>query len=345
MFEDITPESIKAAILAEAGESLETREGSFLDSMAGPAALEIWKVYQAMNAVVSIAFVDESSGGYLDLEGAKYGITRKPGTRARCAMTLTGTAGATVPAGTVFVTPGGLEFALTEAVVLTGSGDAGTAEAAEVGSAYNVEAGELSQMAATLPGPLVQEDSPGSTDPESDGALYGRIHAYLSRPATSGNAYHYEQWALEVAGVGAARVFPLWNGAGTVKVVLVDGGMEPASAEIVAAVQAHIEAERPIGATVTVAAAAPLSINVTAAVTLDGSAPLSQVKTEFEAALDTYLMELAFSASTLRYNQVAYLLLSIPGVSDFTALTINGGTGNVSIGDEQVPVKGTVTLT
>ena len=44
MFEDITPESIKAAILAEAGESLETREGSFLDSMAGPAALEIWNL-------------------------------------------------------------------------------------------------------------------------------------------------------------------------------------------------------------------------------------------------------------------------------------------------------------
>lgn len=216
-----------------------------------------------------------------------------------------------------------------------------------MGGAYNVEAGELSQMAATLPGLSSWTNGPaaGGTDPESDGALYERIHAYLSRPATSGNAYHYEQWALEVAGVGAARVFPLWNGAGTVKVVLVDGGMEPASAEIVAAVQAHIEANRPIGATVTVAAAAPLSINVTAAVTLDGSAPLSQVKTEFEAALDAYLMELAFSASTLRYNQVAYLLLSIQGVSDFTALTINGGTGNVSIGDEQVPVKGTVTLT
>ena len=130
-------------------------------------------------------------------------------------------------------------------------------------------------MAATLPGLASWTNGPaaGGTDPESDGALYERIHAYLSRPATSGNAYHYEQWALEVAGVGAARVFPLWNGAGTVKVVLVDGGMEPASAEIVAAVQAHIEAERPIGATVTVAAAAPLSINVTAAVTLDGSAP------------------------------------------------------------------------
>lgn len=79
MFEDITPESIKAAILAEAGESLETREGSFLDSMAGPAALEIWKVYQAMNAVVSIAFVDESSGATWTWRGPS---TASPGSRA-----------------------------------------------------------------------------------------------------------------------------------------------------------------------------------------------------------------------------------------------------------------------
>ena len=70
--------SIKAAILAEAGESLETREGSFLDSMAGPAALEIWKVYQAMNAVVSIAFVDGSSGATWTWR-AKYA---SPGSRA-----------------------------------------------------------------------------------------------------------------------------------------------------------------------------------------------------------------------------------------------------------------------
>ena len=347
MFESITPESIKAAILAEAGDSLETREGSFLDSMAGPAAVEIWKVYQAMNAVISIAFPDKSAGGYLDLEGAKYGIARKPGTRARCTMALTGTAGATIPAGTVFLTLEGLEFVLLEAVLLTGGSDTGTAEAVEIGSAYNVEAGAITRMVQTLTGlsTWTNAAATGGTDPESDAALFERIRDFRSRQATSGNAYHYEQWAMEVAGVGGAKIFPLWNGAGTVKVVLVDADMEPASPEIVAAAAAHIEAERPIGATVTVAAAQSLAIHVAAKLTLDGSTTLPEVKAVFEAELDAYLKTLAFRTSILRYNQVAYLLLSLPGVLDFTSLTLNGGTGNVSIGAEQVPALGEVTLT
>ena len=211
MFESITPESIKAAILAEAGDSLETREGSFLDSMAGPAAVEIWKVYQAMNAVISIAFPDESAGGYLDLEGAKYGITRKPGTRARCTMTLTGTAGSTIPAGTVFLTLEGLEFDLLEDVLLTGGSDTGTAEATEIGSAYNVEAGAITRMVTTMTAlsAWTNASATGGTDQESDAALYERIRDFRSRQATSGNAYHYEQWAMEVAGVGGAKIFPL----------------------------------------------------------------------------------------------------------------------------------------
>lgn len=347
MFESITPESIKAAILAEAGDSLETREGSFLDSMAGPAAVEIWKVYQAMNAVISIAFPDESAGGYLDLEGAKYGITRKPGTRARCTMTLTGTAGSTIPAGTVFLTLEGLEFALLEDVLLTGGSDTGTAEATEIGSAYNVEGGAITRMVTTMTAlsAWTNASATGGTDQESDAALYERIRDFRSRQATSGNAYHYEQWAMEVAGVGGAKIFPLWNGAGTVKVVLVDADMEPASSEIVAAAAAHIEAERPIGATVTVAAAQGLPIHVAAKLTLDGSTTLPEVKAVFASELDAYLKTLAFRTSILRYNQVAYLLLSLPGVLDFTSLTLNGGTGNVSIGAEQVPALGEVTLT
>lgn len=347
MFESITPESIKAAILAEAGDSLETREGSFLDSMAGPAAVEIWKVYQAMNAVISIAFPDESAGGYLDLEGAKYGITRKPGTRARCTMTLTGTAGSTIPAGTVFLTLEGLEFALLEDVLLTGGSDTGTAEATEIGSAYNVEGGAITRMVTTMTAlsAWTNASATGGTDQESDAALYERIRDFRSRQATSGNAYHYEQWAMEVAGVGGAKIFPLWNGAGTVKVVLVDADMEPASSEIVAAAAAHIEAERPIGATVTVAAAQSLPIHVAAKLTLDGSTTLPEVKAVFASELDAYLKTLAFRTSILRYNQVAYLLLSLPGVLDFTSLTLNGGTGNVSIGAEQVPALGEVTLT
>ena len=55
MFEDITPESIKSGILSRVGSTMEQREGGFLSDMVSPVALELWKCYQAMNALIPIA--------------------------------------------------------------------------------------------------------------------------------------------------------------------------------------------------------------------------------------------------------------------------------------------------
>ncbi len=38
------------------------------------------------------------------------------------------------------------------------------------------------------------------------------------------------------------------------------------------------------------------------------------------------------------------MILGIPGVMDYTGLTLNGGTSNIAVSDIQVAVKGTVTL-
>lgn len=61
--------------------------------------------------------------------------------------------------------------------------------------------------------------------------------------------------------------------------------------------------------------------------------------------LGEYIRELAFRSYTLLYNRVAFFLLDIDGVVDYTSLSVNGGTGNVSIGAEQVPVLGEVSVT
>ena len=55
--------------------------------------------------------------------------------------------------------------------------------------------------------------------------MRARFYEKVRLPATSGNAYHYQQWALEVSGVGAAKVFPLDNGPGTVGILVVDNDM------------------------------------------------------------------------------------------------------------------------
>lgn len=181
MYENQTVEAIKARILASIDENqgLSSMAGGFADGVSGPVAEEISRVYQALNAVPSMLFVDESSGGYIDLVGQQYyNITRRSGTRAYCDISFTGTPGLTIPAGTAFLTAGGLSFALMAQVVL---GEAGTGsgrlEAAQVGSAYNVEAGTVNRMYVNLPGltGYRNEAAEGGTDEESDAALLARI--------------------------------------------------------------------------------------------------------------------------------------------------------------------------
>lgn len=347
MFEDMTPEGIKQEILSAAGSGWDTREGSFLSDLAAPIANQIWKVYQSLNALIPIAYVDESSGGYIDLRCAEFGITRKAGTRAQAQLAFTGQAGVVIPAGTAFLTPGGLEYDLAEDVTLTGSGGSGTVEAAQAGEAYNVEAGEIQTLLTNISGleTVTAGAATGGSDPESDGALVGRLYDRLKLTATSGNSASYVQLAKETDRVEHAKVQPLWAGPGTVKVLIAGSGKKPVDSTVVASCAAHIEEERPIGATVTVASVSPLTVNVAATVTVEASVTKSQVESAFEAVLEEYLQGLALQKYTILYNRVAFLLMDIPGVVDYSALTVNGGTADVAIGADQAPVLGEVSVT
>lgn len=363
MYENQTAEAIKARILASIDENqgLSSMAGGFADGVSGPVAEEISRVYQALNAVPSMLFVDESSGGYIDLVGQQYyNITRRSGTRAYCDISFAGTPGLTIPAGTAFLTAGGLSFALMAQVVL---GEAGTGsgrlEAAQVGSAYNVEAGTVNRMYVNLPGltGYRNEAAEGGTDEESDAALLARIRERVQRPPTSGNGYQYRQWALEVPGVGNAKVVELPEGPGTVAVVLVDSNYEPPAEEIVTAVDDHIGEERPIGAAVTVAAAKRLDVTVAATVTLAPGADRTAVEAAFRAGLEEHchsLIDGKFSTVyyepdedlpyTMLYNRVLAILLNLPGVENFSALTVNGGMEDLTIQKDEIPVLGEVVV-
>lgn len=346
MFEGITPESIRQEMTARAGLDIDVREGSFVGDMLSTAAYEIWKVYQSLNAMIPIAFVDETSGEYIDKRCAEYGIVRKPGTKARAEVAFTGEDGAVIPQGAVLLTPTGLEFlTLEEAVVDQGEASV-QAEAAEIGAQYNVEAGAINALLAAVAGvqSVAGGKAAGGTDVESDKDLVERLHQRLQNPATSGNATHYQQWAMEVPGVGGAKVIPLSEGPGTVKVLIVDQERKPAAEAITQECLAHIETQRPIGATVSVASAQGLEVNIAATVTLESSVTLENVTEKFQKALADYLNQIAFVKYDILYNRVAFILLDIDGVVDYTALTVNGGTENVTIGADQVPVLGTVTI-
>lgn len=356
MFEDRTTEKLKQEALAEIDPAVgvSTMAGSYADATVGPLCRVVSQAYQALRAVPAMLFLDESSGPFIDLVAQDYhALTRREGTKARCGVTLTGKAGTVVPAGTVFLTATGLQFSLLSAVTIGSAGTAvGELEAAEVGSAYNIAPGSLSKMYVNLSGleGYVNTQGEGGTDTESDAALYGRVDEARKRPRTSGNGWDYRGWAMEVPGVGEAKVVELPTGAGTVGVTVVDSNFEAASPEIVADVQEAIQAKRPIGASVSVASAAELAVSVIAVVTVAGTSA-TEVQTEFEARLREYFQTLIQqkyqtiyyapeedTAYTLYYNRVLSLLLTIDGVQTFSTLTINDGTSDLTIPADKVPV-------
>ncbi|MBC5736069.1 baseplate J/gp47 family protein [Lawsonibacter faecis] len=374
MFEDLTVETVKKEILdyvAEHYPKLSAREGSFLDVTWGALAVQYWEMLRTLDAFIPAFYIDETSGGYIDLQSGSIGMTRKAGTRARAEITLTGRAGTALAAGTVFLTAGGLEFELTEAVAIGEDGAAvGELEAAEVGSAYNVEAGAICRMYVNPLGldGFAAGAARGGTDAETDAELVARYYERRRKPPTSGNVYHYDQWAREVDGVGLCKVLPLWAGPGSVRVLVSDKDLGEAAGAILEAVEAHIREEMPIGPAVTVAGMEAVEIAVSVSgLLLDASATLAQVQSALTAALGAYFraqaessvaqhyrwyaahcgagvtqIDYAGDTYTLRHNAVAMELLSIPGVLDFGALTMNGSEGNLQLAVGQLPRLGRV---
>lgn len=363
MFEDYTPKTIWARIVSELDTGLLTNEGSFVYDVCAPLVWELYRAYLSLNALEPMFYINETSGPYIDKMCAVFGMARKEGAKAACSVTFEGTDGTTIPAGAVFLTADGLAFALDKTVTVSGGTAAGALTAAEAGAKYNIPAGALIRPQVSHYGVTAFSNGPaaGGADAEGDAALVYRFYQRLRTPPTSGNAWHYQSWALETDGVGAARVIGLYDGAGTVRVILAGADLRPVDEAIVAACAAHIEAERPIGAAVTVISAGGVAIDVAAEVSVSGTTTVAAVAEQFAAALEKYLMDRAsadFPAAlnaeaddlparriTVNYNKIAALLIDCDGVLDFGSLTVNGGTENLTLEPDQIPLPGEVKLT
>ena len=349
VYEDQTPEAIKRRILSTLTR-MDTREGSFADDMSGPLALELSKMYQALDAVRYMVWVDETSGEYLDLAAEDLGMEpRKPGAKAEAVLEVSGKGGYVIPAGASFFTAEPLYFELTEAVTIPESGIAHiVVTAREVGSRYNVEAGAIRTAIncdVRLESVTNPDPAEGGADLESDQSLYARIVAYRQRPGTSGNEAHYEEWAREVDGVGVSKAQGLWNGPGTVKVLIADENSQPVDNAIVEACAAHIEKKRPIGPEVTVMSAQPYLVDISAKLRLKSGYDLEEVAEAFKKNLAEYFTSISLIRFNLLYNRIGAQLIATSGVIDYEDLQVNGQGGNLALSSDQVPVVGGVVFT
>ena len=163
------------------------------------------------------------TGGELDRYiYPRSGIARKAATFAGGVLTVKGMG--TIEQGTLFESAGGVQFAAAETVAIDGTGEVPVTCRAD-GTAGNLPAHSVTQMPVTVQGIAGcdnEAEMSGGYAEETDAEYYARFLLKMRTPATSGNVYHYEQWALECAGVGHVRVFPRVQGVNTVDVVIAD---------------------------------------------------------------------------------------------------------------------------
>lgn len=347
-YEDKTPELLHQSMLENVDDAIDKREGSITHDLTYPAAIEISNSYVELDTVLGLGFADTSEGIYLDYICSPFGVTRKPSIKAIGEVTLTGTPGTIVPINTRLQTTIGesVFFVTKDEITLLNDPVKVAVEAEEGGISGNVAPGEINALA---PGDLygivnvINELSlSGGVDEESDESLLKRLKYKGQNPATSGNANHYKQWALEVSGVKDAKVFPVWNGGNTVKVVLLGEDNKAPSETIVNNTIDYISKNKPIGAIVTIVAVGEFPINISATLTLVNGKTIEEAKTEFSDLLSEYLSSLAFKDTTIRYQKIASLLIDVPSIVDFANLTVNEGTANITIKEEEVATLGTV---
>ncbi|EHQ88298.1 baseplate J/gp47 family protein [Desulfosporosinus youngiae] len=343
MYEDQTYESILARMLDRIPADLDKREGSIIYDALSPAAAELAQAYAELEVNLKLFSAQTSSGDYLELRTADYGVTRRVTTKAQRKAMFYG------QNDTLLDVAIGSRFSIEQVKYATKEKIAPgqyILECEVAGSVGNQHFGTLlpiDYINGLVRAELADILIPG-TDIETDDSLRQRYLQRVRQPATSGNAAQYRQWALEVSGVGDAKVFPLWAGSGSVKLVIVDAGKQPATSTLVDAVSDYIETVRPIGADVTVVSAAAKEIGVSAVVTLAAGYAIQGVIDAFRAALGSYLQDTAFTSTYISYAKVGTILLSTPGVLDYTNLTVNGGNVNVALADEEIPVLGTIGL-
>ncbi|WP_028988021.1 baseplate J/gp47 family protein [Thermicanus aegyptius] len=356
MYEAQTYEAILQRMLNRVPADVDKREGSIIYDALAPAAAELAQMYIELDTNMRLTFADTSSGEYLTRRAAEIGISRKPATKARRRGFFYDGNNALmdVPIGSRFR----IDDVIFVAVEKLAVGDF-VLECETAGEVGNVPSGDMLPIDYIngLSKAVVADIIERGAEEEDDESLRRRYFDNLRGQAFGGNIADYKSKTLAIEGVMAVKVYPVWNGPGTVKLVILGANYLPADSGLVDRVQNDMDPPpqgegygiAPIGHVVTVESAAGVSINVETTLTLDTGYTTASVMPDVTAKIEAYLDELRKSwqdtnQTIVRVALIDARILDVPGVLDVTGTKLNGVAANVTLASDEVPVLGQVMI-
>ena len=328
--DEMTFDYIMNRMLESVPDTVDKREGSIIYDALAPAAAELAKAYMELDVVMDETFVDTASLQYLMLRCKERGVA----IQGETAAVIEG----------VFTPPSveltaGLRFNCDEVnYVVTEKISAGH---------YKLEAETLGTVGNKYSGKLL----PIQTVTGLDTAQIAAVLIPAEDGDTTGNVADYREKVNAITGVGGVKVYPVWNGGGTVKLTIIASDYTAPSTELISKVQTAIDPEQnhgeglglaPIGHTVTVTGARYADVAITTNITIATGWAWSSAQSQVESAVKTYFAELAKiwadSATTVvRISQIETHLLALDCVVDVEDTTVNGSVKNIELAADEIP--------
>lgn len=346
MFEDRTRENLTQEFLEKIDLPLAKNEGSILYSYASASSLIRAGIYADMDELFKRAFLIDSVDDDIDKRAKEFGIERKQGTRTRGYVRVEGDNDTVIPDG-LTISHAGNRYTILgeiEPMIIQNGERRCYAEAIENGKDYNIPAGVIFTIEDAVTGinRITNEDIwDNGTDIESDQDFKERFFYLRRHKGTSGNVDDYINWGLSVDGVKHVKVVPRYNGAGSVKVVIMGEKNRNVETEVLENAKKLIESKRPLTVKdLKIVTPTPVPINISATVESDVT-DLEFIKSSLSNLVSDYLLN---STNEITYTKIAGILSSIDDVIDYKDLTVNGSTANIKLQDEQIGSVGEITL-
>lgn len=353
-------------------DNVDKREGSIIYDALAPAALVMGQQSLDMANVIKETYIKTASGEFLDYRAIEHGTSRYPATQTEAKAKVLNDKKEpldNVQIGDKFASIGDspIFYAVTKintdlTVELTAE-TAGSSANSYIGQILPVTPNDLLSWAE------ITEITAPARDVENDDHLRARLLSSQSWIAYGGNVADYLDMTSKIDEVGAAQIYPTWNGGGTVKVVILNNDLMPASASLVQKVKNALDPEdkqaegyglAPIDHAVTVTAPEKLIVNIDISVKVDDTKVTRYVKDSINKAIEGYFQSLREDWSDINqrlgrgYEQTIYRskilsqVMLTEGVVNAKLPSLNGKDADIDLvfnnSKSQLPVVGTVTI-
>ncbi|HMM20641.1 MAG TPA: baseplate J/gp47 family protein [Selenomonadales bacterium] len=361
MYENQTEQVIFDRMMKSVPASLDKREGSIIYDGCMPTAIEVMLLYVMCDYYLQNTFGDTAERQYLVERAKERGLSPEPATPAKVKGVFT-PAILDVPIGTRF-SYDDVNYAVTEKI----SSGVYFLVCEAAGAGGNKPAGTMVPI-DYVPGlqtaMLAEVTVPGEAEEETE-VFRQRYLASFNSQAYGGNIADYREKVNKIQGVGGVKVYPVWQGGGTVRLSFMTSEHKVPTAEFVDEVQTLVDPVTnhgeglgiaPIGHTVTVEGVTDSQVNIGLHLSFVAGT-YDDYKADIEATIDDYFAELnkdwqstqvaeidrySNTGLVVRISQIESRLLNVEGIEDIQHTTLNGVEENLTLGVDELAVRGEV---